>query len=303
MNNVIIGLAQVDGKWPNLALMKLAAWHKRRSDTVRWYAPVWREEYDLVYASKVFTDTEDDLYLPPSAVRGGSGYDLAVKLPAEIEAMCPDYSIYPRTDFALGFTTRGCVRRCPFCVVPQKEGSLQIVGDIYSFWTGQPKVVLLDNNLTAAPFSHFEKVVDQLARERLLVDFSQGLDIRLLTREHVELLTKVRLWKFLRFAWDNPQDEEAVRRGITLLRRHFHPSKLMFYVLVGFNTTPEEDLYRVETLRGLGVNPFVMPFNREDCYQRDFARWVNHKAIFKSVPWNKYRKASASDLVAAGGVR
>jgi len=122
------------------------------------------------------------------------------------------------------------------------------------------------------------------------VNFSQGLDIRLLTLEMAELLSQVRLWKQIHFAWDDMRIEGSVRRGIeTLKRGGVSLHDVTFYVLIGFNSTPAEDLHRVETLRGLGVNPFVMPFNKQDRYQRRFARWVNHKAIFKSVAWGEYR--------------
>ena len=281
-----IGLCQVDGKMPNLALMKLSAWHKAQGDEVAWFSPL--EQFDRVYASKVFAFTDDNAYLPPAAFRGGSGYDLTTHLPPEVEAMFPDYSLYPQMDYAMGFTTRGCVRRCPFCIVPQKEGRLRVVGDLRSFWSGQQKVRLLDNNLTAAPMSHFRLTIGQLAANRLEVDINQGLDIRLLNEEHAALLATVRLWKQIHFAWDNMRDEAAVRRGIATLARHMPLSRVMFYVLIGYDSTPEDDLYRVMELRAMGVDPFVMPFNKRDPYQRAFARWVNHKAIWKSVPWERY---------------
>ncbi|MGB9887870.1 MAG: radical SAM protein, partial [Moorellales bacterium] len=192
-----IALAQVDGKWPNLALMCIAAYHRRLGHEVEWFNPLFAREYDAIYASKIFNFTPDNLYLPPDAVRGGTGYDLHSALPPEVEACFPDYSLYD-LDYAIGFTTRGCPRRCPFCVVPRKEGTLRVVGDLYSFWkpeTGFTKVRLLDNNLTAAPWEHFRLVIEQLASNRLLVDISQGLDARLMTDDHARLLAKVRLWK------------------------------------------------------------------------------------------------------------
>lgn len=289
----VVGLVQVDGKWPNLALMKLAAYHKVQGDEVRWYAPIWREDFDVVYAAKIFSFSADDLYLPDNAIKGGSGYDLQSALPAEIEAVVPDYSIYPKwTDTAIGFTTRGCIRHCPFCIVPEKEGRVRVVGDLYSVWQGQKNLILLDNNLTAAPMEHFELLIAQLEKEKVRVDFSQGLDIRLITEDHARLLARIRLLKqVVRFAWDNVNDEAVVRHGIATLKRYLHPKKINFYVLVGFNSTPEEDMHRVQVLRGLGVDPFVMPYDRRNLYQRRFARWVNHKAIFKSVPWAEYKGA------------
>lgn len=293
-----IGLAQVDGKWANLALMRLSAYHKAKGDTVEWFDPLFGR-YDRVYASKIFTGTPDDVYLPADALRGGTGYDLTTELPPEIEACFPDYDLYPGLDYAIGFTTRGCIRNCSFCFVPRKEGRLRVVGDIYDFWQGQEKVILLDNNLTAAPMEHFEKVLDQLRKERVLVDFSQGLDIRLLNEDHARLLKTVR-FKRVHFAWDSMGYENSVRRGVEILKKYLHPDRLTFYVLVGFDTTPAEDMYRIETLRALGVNPFVMAYNKRDRYQATLARWVNHKAVFRSVTWQEYcTRKQVPDLIKA----
>jgi hypothetical protein len=289
---VKVGLAQVDGKWPNLALMKLSAWHKARGDQVEWFSPLFGR-YDLVYASKTFRFTPDSSYLPRDAILGGTGYDLVTSLPPKIESCFPDYSIYPEWDTAIGFTTRGCIRHCPFCVVPVKEGAIRVTGDIHSFWSGQKRIILLDNNLTAAPMDHFRLILNQLIESKAEVDINQGLDIRLLTEDHAALLAQVHPGKsgHIHFAWDNPADEIAVRRGIGILAKHLPLRRIIFYVLIGFNTTPEEDLCRVEILRLLGVDPFVMPYDKRDLYQRQFARWVNHKAIFKTVPWGDYRGA------------
>lgn len=285
-----IGLVDVDSKIPNLALMKLSAYHKDRGDKVGFYYPISTQP-DRIYAAKVFDFTPDFSYFPPNTevIKGGSGYSLTSSILPEAEAMYPDYNLY-KCVYALGFTTRGCIRHCPFCIVPEKEGHIRAVGDIYDFWRGQEWLMLLDNNLTALP-AHFKHVLKQLIKERVKTDFSQGLDIRLITPEMARLLAKVRLWKQIHFAWDNIQTETAVRHGIKILTDNgVGRYKLMFYVLIGFDSTPEEDLYRVETLRGLGVDPFVMPYNKSDQYQRDFARWVNHKAIFNSTKWKDYRR-------------
>lgn len=280
-----VALHQVDGKWPNLALMKLSAYHKAQGHRVEWYSPLFGP-YDRVYASKIFDFTPDDPYLPKGTIRGGSGYDLTTNLPDEVESMFPDYSLYGVTDTAIGFTTRGCVRQCPFCIVPKKEGLLRVVGDLTLFWRDQPKVILLDNNLTAAPMDHFRRVLGQIIDNNLQADFSQGWDIRLLNEEHAALLSKVRVGRsgHHHFAWDNPGDEEAVRRGVALLAKYMPLRRIIFYVLVGFNTTQEEDEHRVYVLRDLGVQPFVMPYNKKDSYQRRFARYVNRKPIFMTTP-------------------
>jgi hypothetical protein len=285
-----IGLISVDSKIPNLALMKISAYHKSIGDYVEQYSPLFSENIDLIYASKVFNFTDDYGYYPPGVdiIKGGTGYDIEKKLDPAIESQYPDYQIF-HCDYAMGFTTRGCIRKCSFCYVPKKEGHIQAVGDIYDFWHGQEFLMLLDNNLTALP-DQFERICKQFIKEKIKVDFSQGLDIRLITPEMSQILSKVKLWKQIHFAFDDIHLESTVRNGIKMLNDNGVKShKLMFYVLIGFNSTPEEDLHRVEVLRGLGVDPFVMPYNKNDEYQRRFTRWVNHKAIFKSVKWQDYR--------------
>lgn len=287
-----IGLIDVDSKIPNLALMKISQYHKTKGDQVEFYNPMFK--YDKIYMSKIFNFTPDYKYVlnAEEVIKGGTGYDLKTELPDEIEHQRPDYSLYPKNEYAMGFCTRGCIRNCPFCVVPKKEGKIRAVADIYDFWEGQDKLMLLDNNLTAHR-EHFKKILNQLIKEKIKVDFSQGLDIRLISDEQAKLLSKVKLYKQIHFAFDDIKIEKAVRRGIKCLNDNGVKSyKLMFYVLIGFNSTPEEDLYRVELLRDLGVDPFVMPYDKSDPYQRNFARWVNHKAIFKSVKWEDYRKTN-----------
>lgn len=284
-----VSLVDLDSKIPNLALMKLSAWHKQQGDSVTWHNPL-AGKVDRLYIAKVFDFSPDYEYIPQGVevVKGGSGYDLTNKLPAEVEAIYPDYDLYG-CDYAIGFTSRGCIRKCPFCIVPRKEGKPHVVGDIHSFWHGQRNLMLLDNNLTALP-AHFELICKQLIENGIYTDFNQGLDIRLITPDMARLLSQVKLWKAIHFAFDNVKDEAAIRRGLATLKENgVKGYKLMFYVLIGFNSTPEEDLYRVETLRGLGVDPFVMPFNKFDPYQKAFARWVNHKAIFKTVKWQDYK--------------
>jgi hypothetical protein len=285
-----IGLVNVDSKIPNLALMKISAYHKKLGDKVEIYDPLF-SKVDRIYASKVFNFSNDYPYFPQDGteiIKGGSGYDLKNKLPNEIESIEPDYDIYS-CNYAVGFTTRGCIRNCKFCVVPEKEGKTREVGDIYDFWRGQEHLMLFDNNLTSLP-DKFEITCKQLIKEKVKVDFSQGLDIRLVNADMANLLSKVRLWKQIHFAFDHIKLESQVRRGIEVLNQNGVKShKLMFYVLIGFDSTPEEDLYRVELLKNLKVDPFVMKFNKNDEYQKNFARWVNHKAIFKTVAWKDYK--------------
>lgn len=285
---VRIALIQVDGKQPNLALMKLSAWHKAQGDGVD-ISPVPGVHYDRAYKAKVFDFSPEYRFKihADEIIQGGTGYDLTTVLSDEVEAIYPDYAAFG-VDRAIGYTTRGCVRKCPFCVVPQKEGLIHRVADLSDFWHGQKRVELLDNNLTASP-KDFERTCLQLIDAKVRVDFSQGLDLRLITMEQARLLKRVRRYKQVHFAWDNMREEKEVRVGFERLRQAGFPmSAVMVYVLIGFDSTPEEDLYRVETLRGLGVDPFVMPFVKSDPYQRQFARWCNMKAIFKTVKWKEY---------------
>jgi len=281
---VKVGLYDVDSKIPNLALMKLSAWHKRKGDDVELYLPI--SKYDKVYASKIFLDS---LVLYRYDELGGSGTEKwDILLPREAEHIMPDYSLY-NCDYAIGFTTRGCIRNCPFCIVRKKEGKIKANADIYEFWSRQKKAMLLDNNILALP-SHFERIAKQIIKENIIVDFNQGLDIRLVNRPIAQLLAKIKHWKQLHFAFDNVDIESAVKKGIKILNKAgIKPYRLMFYVLIGFDSTPEQDLYRVELLRALKADPFVMPFNKKDKYQKRFARWVNHKAIFKTVEWKDYK--------------
>lgn len=282
-----IGLIDIDSKIPNLALMKISAYYKLLKHEVVLTSPLFADQFARCFASKIF-DYTDMPILPRGTQVGGSGIQEngRKKLDPHTEHLMPDYSIYD-CNYAMGFTSRGCNRKCPFCVVPKKEGKWSAVADIYEFWNGQDRIMLLDNSLNANQH-HFEKILIQLIKEKVKVDFSQGLDIRCLNDKQALLLSKVKLWKRIHFAWDLIEIEKLVREGIKKLLKYQPGEHVTFYVLIGFNSNEEEDLYRVETLRGLGVNSFAMPYDKFNDYQRRFARWVNHKAIFKSVKWKDY---------------
>ena len=286
-----VGLIDVDSKIPNLALMKISAYHKSLGDSVKIYEPLFDSKtLDLVYASKVFKFSSTYQYNPEcKVIRGGSGYDLETKLPNQIETCCPDYSLY-NMDYAMGFTSRGCIRNCGFCIVPQKEGRWHPVADIDQFWQGQKNLTLLDNNLTSDAV-HFERIAKQLIKHKIKTDITQGLDIRLIDDDKAKLLSMIRREKDgqIPFAWDSMDIEQDVLRGIELLTKYIKPRYLKFYVLIGWDTDPDEDLYRVEMLRSLKVDPFAMAYNKEDPYQADFARWTIHKATFKTKSWHEYK--------------
>ena len=284
-----IGLCDIDShNCPNLCLMKLSAYHKARGDHVEW----WRPEgyYDRVYKSRVFTDTysKDTITVTNAdeVICGGTGYGLGPNLPDAVEHTYPDYSIYPQfSGIAYGFLSRGCPRNCGFCLVSDKEGRRSIqVADLAEFWNGQKEVKLLDANLLACP--DHEKLILQLAESRAYVDFSQGLDIRLITPDNVALLNRVRT-KTVHFAWDNPDmDLTPYFRRFLELTAIKNVRKRKVYVLTNYGSTHEQDLYRVETLRHMGYDPYVMVYDRPSAppITRQLQRWVNNKRIFHTVP-------------------
>ena len=283
-----IGLCDIDShNWPNLCLMKLSAYHKARGDHVEW----WRPDgyYDRVYKSRVFTDTysKDTITVTNAdeVICGGTGYGLGPNLPDAVEHTYPDYSIYPQfSGIAYGFLSRGCPRNCGFCLVSDKEGRRSIqVADLAEFWNGQKEIKLLDANLLACP--DHEKLILQLAESRAYVDFSQGLDIRLITPDNVALLNRVRT-KAIHFAWDNPDiDLTPYFRRFLELTAIKNVRKRKVYVLTNYGSTHEQDLYRVETLRGMGYDPYVMVYDRPSAppITRQLQRWVNNKRIFHTV--------------------
>lgn len=283
-----IGLIDVDShRWPNLCLMKLSAYHKAQGDVVEWWAPEGR--YDLVYKSRVFTDTYSrDTITVINADRlicGGTGCGPGPDLPDAVEHSRPVYGLYPQfPDTAYGFLTRGCPNCCGFCVVSGKEGNRSVhTADLSEFWDGQREIKLMDANLLACP--DHERLIGQLVDSRALVDFSQGLDIRLITPDNVALLNRVRT-KTVHFAWDNPHvDLTGCFQRFSELSKIRDFRRKRVYVLTNYNSTHEQDLYRVDTLRRMGFDPYVMVYERPTAppITRHLQRWVNNKRIFRTV--------------------
>lgn len=295
-----IALIDVDGhNFPNLALMRISAYHKARGDAVEWW---WSDllHYDAVYMSKIFSDEYSrDVHTPMNAdkvIKGGTGYAIKTQrgkelfcpekhsdLPPEIERMFPDYSIYPQFNFAVSMTSRGCPRGCPFCHVAKKEGkATRKVADVKDFWCGQKEIRVLDPNITACPEKR--ELFRQYRETGALIDFTQGLDIRLLTDEDISDINSMRL-KNVHFAWDNPKDDLTAKfEHYTSKARHKpHGRYGTVYILTNFDSTMEENLHRIYTVRDLGFAPYVMIYNKPSAPQeiRHLQRWCNNPLVFR----------------------
>ena len=284
-----IGLVDVDGhNFPNLCLMKLSAWHKAKGDEVEFAIPLM--QYDRIYMARVFDDlyTHDDLtaYQCDEIIKGGTGYGLEKTLPNEIEQMFPDYSLYGITDTAYGFLTRGCPRHCPFCIVGDKEGLVsRKVANLSQFWNGQKNIKLLDPNILASA-DHMD-LLKQLADSKALVDFTQGLDARMLTDENIDVLKRIRI-KRIHFAWDNPKDK-TVPKALEMFSEKYglNPKahNVVVYLLTNYWSTHQQDLERVQWLREHFFVPYVMIYNKPSAPRetRLLQRWVNNKIVFNKV--------------------
>lgn len=283
---MIVGLIDLDAsKFPNVPLMKISAWHKAQGDTVEWYDPMFSLEMDRVYIAKVFDWTPDFQFeiRAKEVIRGGIGYglDFDNPLPREIEHMYPDYSLYG-VDKAYGFLSRGCPRNCSFCNVSQHQGlQSRKVANLSEFWNGQKEVVLLDPNILAC--KDWKELIQQLVDSKAKVDFSQGLDIRLMTKEKAEMINQLRV-KTIHFAWDSYDERtyDKLKEFRNVLR--FKSRQLSVYVLVNYDTTFEQDLDRIYRLRELEYDPYVMIYDRQNASKqiRHMARWVNNRIIWKS---------------------
>lgn len=304
-----IGMIDCDKKnskkpFPNLPLMKLSAWHKQQGDTVEWYEAMFSGHMDKVYVSKVFSFSEDYPYFidADEIIYGGSGYAIEMQqggekytkakdkdLPYEIEHIYPDYSLYGISDTAYGFLTRGCPRGCSFCHVQNMQGSRAVkVADLSEFWSGQPYIVLLDPNISAC--KEWKELFQQLIDSKAYIDFSQGLDIRLMTDDKIEMLSKMKV-KQVHFAWDRYEDREIILPKLQHFKEitKWSRQKIIVYCLVGDRErrVTDQDLDRIYTMREIGVDPYVMIYDKESLPKshelKKLQRWVNSRPIWGSV--------------------
>ena len=294
-----IGLIAPDGhNFPNLALMKIATFHKQKGDTVEWVN--YFERYDKVYISKIFTFTPDihTVIQADEIERGGTGYNINKKLPEEIDSQQPDYSIYPLSSWyngktAYGFLTRGCIRKCPWCIVPQKEGSIKPYQDIEDILQNRNAAILMDNNILAAGEYGIQQL-EKIARMGCKVDFNQGLDARIIVSnpDIPKLLSKMKWLEPVRLACDSQAMVKTVESAAHLLRgAGLKPKRLFAYVLL---TDLHSSYERIKYLKGIDIMPFAQPYRDFTPkqiipqWQLDMARWCNDKAILATCDFKDY---------------
>lgn len=287
-----IGLIDVDGhNFPNFALMKISAYHKAKGDTVEWAMPLMAETYDIIYKSKIFTFSPDPdaTAWPCRVIKGGTGYDIASRLPADVEASkLMDYSIYPNYHFSIQFLSRGCIRQCPFCLVRQKEGFITPVEPVDLNPMGN-HIEVLDNNFFANP--EWKNAIKYLMSTGQKINL-HGVDVRIMDEEQAFYLNRLRILKNIHIAWDLP--ELDLTEKLKEVTKYLKPWKLMCYVLVGYNSTIEQDLYRLERLKELKIRPFVMPFRdyegkrKPTQYAKDLAHWANRPEIANACSFAEF---------------
>lgn len=309
-----IGLIDVDGhNYPNLPLMKISAWHKSKGDSVEWYQPLITGHCDKVYMSKVFSFTQDYEYVidADEIEKGGTGYAIVLKdgkevydkskdkeLPYEIEHIYPDYSLYPAMtkDTAYGFLTRGCPRGCDFCHVKDKEGRCSYkVANLSEFWRGQKKIVLCDPNILACK-EHLD-LLQQLADSKAKVNFNQGLDIRLINSKNLDVLKKIKL-DCIHFAFDRWQDKDIIEPKLRAFSEatgyNRNKGRVMVYILCNFDTTLDQDIYRIQLCRELNFSPYPMIYDKEHCkpIYKKLQRWCSNFIFWKVPTFEEYLKGA-----------
>lgn len=297
---MIIGLHDAENEYfrkktfPNYALMKIAAWHKEQGDKVDWWIPVLH--YDKVYSSKIFDFTPDNVELPEDVIRGGTGYrdvPMQQELPSDIDAMYPDYSLYPECDYAVGYLTRGCPNHCRWCVVPQKEGKIRP----YRRWkdivrSDTDKLILMDNNILACEYGIEQ--LKGLIGSGYQIDLNQGMDARLVDDHVAKILGSIKWIRFIRFSCDQKSQIDPIKRTIELLGKNgVRPYRIFIYILVTADIADAVD--RVEALkRYKGINLYAQAERNErlgvipNKVQMEFTQRYIYSGKYRSETWNEY---------------
>ena len=291
-----IGLHIVDSLDRNFAMMKIYSYHKQKGDLVELYNSIFHLTYDKIYASKIFTYT-DNSSINSNMIIGGSGISLKKNLPEEIESCEPDYSLYPKNNQALGFITRGCICNCEYCLVPKKEGNIKPYRDIEQISQGRKEVILYDNNILASGYGI--KQIEKIIKLGLKVDFNQGLDARLIDNSIAKLLSKVKWLKPLRLSCDNVSMINTVRKAVELLRwNNVTPRRYSIYLLIDDIDSAVE---RLKFIKGMNLDPFAQAYR--DCKGTapkkewiKFERYVNMKAVLNSTVWENYKYINHSKI-------
>lgn len=288
-----IGLLAVDSDYPNIALMKISTYHKSIGDDVEWYNPL--SHYDKAYFSKIFTFTPDyGYYVNADKVeKGGTGYNICKVLPEYIDKIYPDYGLYPSIDknTAYGFLTRGCPNRCPWCIVPDKEGNIKPYMDVEEVAKDRKNLILMDNNILACDYGIEQ--INKIIKNKYRVDFNQGLDARLVTDDIAKLLSKVRWIKRIRFGCDTPGQVNDVKKAVSLLDKHGYKGEIFLYCIIR-NLRETYDrimafqpnkryVIQAQPYRPLTHEPWSIPQ-----WQKDMAHWANRKELFKSCDFKDF---------------
>lgn len=294
-----IGLIDADNTgFPNLALMKLAKYHKIAGDTVEWYTPL--EKYDAVYISKVFTFTKENGYIIDNDTpvwRGGTGYGMdrpsTDDLPEKVDMLQPDYSIYPYIDknTAYGFLTRGCPNRCSWCFVPTKEGKTRPYMDVEEIAQDRKRLILMDNNILASGYYGRDQIV-KIIDKGYRVDFNQAMDARLVDKDTADLLARVKWIRFIRFACDTKKQIDYCSAAIQMIRDKGFNGQFMIYTMLHGDIS--ECIERINIFKAMrNVNVMAQPYidatgTKPPQWQKDMARWANRRWLFRSCDFEDY---------------
>lgn len=301
-----IRITHLDGKLPNLALMRLAHWHRAQGHHVHFSRLVHRElfepQYDIVYGSTIFKFSADRLKRFrtefPDAIIGGTGSDSKVTVEEVIgDSQCLDYSLYPDFNASIGFTQRGCRLSCKFCVVPNKEGKPRSVASILDIYRGAPypkHLHLLDNDFFGEP--SWRDRIDEIRDGGFKVSFTQGINVRAMTPDVAAAIASVQYRddgftkRRLYTAWDNLKDEAVFFNGVRMLEEAGVPPKhLMAFMLVGFdkNETWERIHHRFERMTAIGILPYPMVYDQARHDLKRFQRWAV-TGLYRAIPFSEY---------------